>query len=125
MGRSLEDIASACIDISDGLAADLSHILQKSGVAAELQWDKLPFSVPVKEHIEQSGDWAFPITAGDDYELCFTVPQAHLHELEKVQFDSACSISEIGEIRQGQGLRIYRNSELLKLGRLGYQHFNE
>jgi thiamine-monophosphate kinase len=125
VGCSLEGVASACIDVSDGLAADLSHILQKSGVAAELQWDKLPLSLAVKEYVEQSNDWSFPLAAGDDYELCFTVPQARLHELESIQANCACSISEIGEIKQEGGLRIYRNSELLKLGRLGYQHFNE
>ena len=71
-GLGLRGIASACIDISDGLAADLNHILTDSGVGASLDWHSLPLSPAVKNYVAESGDWRMPLTAGDDYELCFT-----------------------------------------------------
>ena len=72
-GLALSGIANACIDISDGLAGDLGHILEQSNVGACLDWDALPLSDAVLTYIKDTGDWSMPLTAGDDYELCFTV----------------------------------------------------
>jgi len=72
-GLALTGIATACIDISDGLAGDLGHILKQSKVGACLDWEALPLSDAVRAYIADTGDWAMPLTAGDDYELCFTV----------------------------------------------------
>ena len=61
-GLELLDIANACIDISDGLASDLGHILEQSNVGACLDWDALPLSNGVLEYISDTGDWIMPIT---------------------------------------------------------------
>ncbi|RLA24636.1 MAG: thiamine-phosphate kinase [Gammaproteobacteria bacterium] len=122
-GRCLEGVASSCIDVSDGLAADLGHILNKSGVGASIQWEKLPLSSSVKIYVKCHDDWVFPLTSGDDYELCFTVPKAHLGKLAGIQNELSCTVTEIGEIEARKGLQIYLNGKKIELGRLGYQHF--
>ncbi|MFM8341132.1 MAG: thiamine-phosphate kinase [Methylomonas sp.] len=114
-GLALRDVAHACIDISDGLAADLGHILQKSGVGASLDWDKLPLSAEVQRYIQQTGDWQLPLVAGDDYELCFTAsPQSHLPE--------GCYC--LGVIEAEAGLRILRGGQPQTLEATGFEHFS-
>jgi thiamine-monophosphate kinase len=115
-GLALRHKASACIDISDGLTADLNHILEASNVGASIYWEKLPLSPPVSAYIEESGDWLMPLTAGDDYELCFTAPTTMIDELPA---GSIC----IGEITAESGLRLYRDGCLQSLTRKGYEHF--
>ncbi len=125
IGCLLEGIASSCIDISDGLAADLGHILKKSGVGASIQYEMLPLSTSVKHYIDSNKDELFPLSSGDDYELCFTVPEANLGDLLELKGGLDCAITEVGEIEAEMGLRVYQGKEEIKLERLGYQHFNE
>jgi thiamine-monophosphate kinase len=73
-GEELLNIASSAIDLSDGLAGDVKHILRKSGVGARIFVDKLPLSAAVKESVSSDEAIALALTAGDDYELCFTAP---------------------------------------------------
>ncbi|RLA18416.1 MAG: thiamine-phosphate kinase, partial [Gammaproteobacteria bacterium] len=115
-GRCLEGVASSCIDVSDGLAADLGHILNKSGVGASIQWEKLPLSSSVKIYVKCHDDWVFPLTSGDDYELCFTVPKVHLGKLAGIQNELSCTVTEIGEIEARKGLQIYLNGKKIELG---------
>ncbi|MDD1621351.1 MAG: thiamine-phosphate kinase [Methylococcaceae bacterium] len=116
-GLALRGIASACVDISDGLAADLGHILERSNVGACLQWDSLPLSAEVLDYVEQSGDWRMPLTAGDDYELCFAVPADFVGQLP---IGSRC----VGVIETELGLRIERAGRLETLEAKGYEHFS-
>lgn len=116
-GLALRSIAGACIDISDGLAADLGHILEKSGVGAYLDWERLPLSVEVQDYINHSGDWQMPLTAGDDYELCFTAPAGFQQGLPV-----GCHC--IGVIEAEPGLRIRRNGRLQILEEKGFEHFS-
>ncbi|TPQ28625.1 thiamine-phosphate kinase [Methylomonas koyamae] len=115
-GLALRGVASACIDISDGLAADLGHILQQSGVGAVLDWDKLPLSTAVGEYIATSSDWTLPLSAGDDYELCFTVPAPLA---AKVPAGCHC----VGVVEVESGLRIRRAGRIENIPARGYQHF--
>jgi thiamine-monophosphate kinase len=116
-GLALRDVASACIDISDGLAADLGHILQKSGVGACLDWDSLPLSPEVQEYIRLTGDWQMPLTAGDDYELCFTAAAGY-----EQQLPPGCYC--VGLIEAEQGLRIHRAGRIDRLEAKGFEHFS-
>ena len=74
LGMALRGIATAMIDVSDGLAADLGHILDASGVGAELRLQSLPLSPSVAAVVAADGDWSLPLASGDDYELCFCIP---------------------------------------------------
>lgn len=122
LGNALLGIASSCIDISDGLSADLNHVLKASGVGAEVWHKALPVTASVHQHMEELSDILWPYSTGDDYELCFTVP-------EKVAMSSLnqlapYDITKIGVIEEDKGLRIETNSgELLTLNK-GYDHFN-
>ncbi len=73
-GQALQRIANSAIDISDGLAADLGHILSASAVGASLQLENLPLSSALRDYLSPESAWNFALSAGDDYELCFTVP---------------------------------------------------
>ena len=116
-GIALRDIASACIDISDGLASDLGHILEQSRVGACLDWDQIPLSSQVQAYIQQTGDWPMPLTAGDDYELCFTVPDSLVDNVP-----SGCRC--VGVIEAEPGLRIKREGRIDTFEARGYEHFS-
>lgn len=122
-GLALRDIASAAIDISDGLAADLGHILEKSNVGAVVHTEDLPLSPLLKtlpKHI------ALPLAAGggDDYELCFTIPPTHVSTLEKQFSAQRIPYQKIGRICEGKGIEwISEGIEDFTLTDQGYQHF--
>ncbi len=123
-GISLAGFANACIDISDGLAADLSHILRESGVGAMLDWTALPLPSAVRQYIESGGDQWMPLRAGDDYELCFTVSAEREIELVSRMAEFGCSCVRIGHIEQQLGLRLRHDGIVFDLAELGYQHFS-
>jgi thiamine-monophosphate kinase len=122
-GIRLRGLASSCIDVSDGLAADLGHILEASGVGATIEWDRLPLTDGVSRYIAETGDWRMPLSAGDDYELCFTVPPANRDELEQRLATGDCPFAPIGRIDSQAGLRLLRDGRSIELPQDGYQHF--
>lgn len=125
LGVLLREQASACIDITDGLAADLGHILTASGVGAELVYEQLPLTEPVQHYVRCSGDWTFPLHCGDDYELCFTLPPHRQAELERRLAEHSIACSCLGRIVAADtpGLTITRNGQAMVLPRKGYDHF--
>lgn len=124
-GLALRGIASAAIDISDGLCADLGHILAASGVGARINLASLPLSATVATCIEKTGDWELPLSAGDDYELCFTIPAQQRAALlnAKQHFPAGCT--PIGTIEAEPGLRCIAPDGSLHTPRnSGYLHFD-
>ena len=117
-GGKLLDLASACIDISDGLAGDLGHILKQSGVGACLDWNAIPLSDEVKGYIKTTGDWRLPLTAGDDYELCFTVSPERTGDLSHIPHTA------IGVIESEPGLRIKKDGIIEILEGKSFEHFS-
>ena len=75
LGQALLGAATACADISDGLLADLDHILTRSGVSAEIEWERIPLS-PVLSTLTIARQHEAALAGGDDYELIFTAPPA-------------------------------------------------
>jgi thiamine-monophosphate kinase len=104
-GLALRGLARAAIDISDGLAADLGHILAASGVGARLELARLPLSDPVYRYVAETGDWGLPLSSGDDYELCFVLPAEARDQPGRVSAASGCRVSRIGWIEAEPGLR--------------------
>lgn len=116
-GLALLGVANSCIDISDGLASDLGHILKQSGVGATLDYEKLPLSNAVKNYIEQTGDFQMPLISGDDYELCFTVAPENIARVPE-------NCTQIGIIESTHGLHLKRAGEIEILTVKGYEHFS-
>jgi thiamine-monophosphate kinase len=116
----LRRFASAAIDISDGLQGDLAHILKASQCGALI--DRA--DVPVLPWIEQQNLYPLALGAGDDYEICCTVPSRHRSEIESWnRKHPACSLTCIGEITDsGFGMRVGERTEDLSVAR-GYRHF--
>ena len=122
-GLIIGDYANACIDLSDGLNSDLSHILNNSGVGATINWESLPLSAQVLAYIQQTNDWQMPLIAGDDYELCFTIPPENQPALEQQlkRLDYPCQC--IGFINAKQGLRLLKSDKIQLLTTKGFEHF--
>ncbi len=122
-GKRLRSLATSCIDISDGLQSDLMHILSASAVGAELEVEKLPYSNSLQA-LQQDEALELALTGGDDYELCFTLPEdtsaSMLEELNKL-----CPITRIGRVTavDSQLLLKNRDGEDLALDAAGWRHF--
>lgn len=96
-GLRLRSLASAAIDISDGLAADLGHLVTRSGVGAEVSLVHLPLSRTYQACFDEIG-WDVALSAGDDYELCFTAAPAHRAEITAVAAQLNLSVTRVGTI---------------------------
>ena len=122
-GMALRGIAHGAIDISDGLLADLGHILEMSEVGARIYLDRIPVSDVSRRHLKETG-WETVLAGGDDYELCFTVPDKNVAALEKLHF--ACGVHRVGEIEAAPGLRILDESgKPYHSKATGHNHFSE
>jgi thiamine-monophosphate kinase len=125
-GLALRDIASSAVDVSDGLAADLGHILKASGVGARLELDKLPLSSAVNAAIQGREDWSMVIAGGDDYELCFTLPVRYRSQVEAIAWECGVSMTRIGMIEEQTKLRCYLTDGSLWIAKhAGYDHFSK
>ena len=120
LGLSLRWIASAMIDISDGLLADLGHLLDAGNVGAQVNIGTIPYNERLDAEADTAQKWRYIISGGDDYELCFTVPPAKLQELERI----GTPVYRIGEITAEQGLRCIRKDGAAFIpDGFGYLHF--
>lgn len=120
-GIALRDIATAAIDISDGLAADLTHILNSSHVGANINTSFIPLSSTLQT-LPRDKAIDLALTSGDDYELCFTVPAAKKALLD--EYNKLSPITCIGEITATPGLIIVDEDGNEWHGKSsGYQHF--
>ncbi|MFZ5607863.1 MAG: thiamine-phosphate kinase [Pseudomonadota bacterium] len=119
LGHALRGIASACIDVSDGLLADLAHITRASGVGADIEADALPASDALREAFAIDAMRRLQAAGGDDYELCFTAPATQRAALQTLAAPLRLPLTRIGRIVAGSGVHC------AGLGPVppGYQHF--
>ncbi len=127
-GRLLAEagIPSAMIDVSDGLLADLGHILERSGVGAELESDLVPLSPYFRETAGRyhATPLELAVTGGEDYELLFTVPPAREAELRRFAAGMSCPVTVIGRITAEKGLSLRdRCGTPVVVAGSGYRHF--
>ncbi|MGH8502847.1 MAG: thiamine-phosphate kinase [Gammaproteobacteria bacterium] len=123
-GLGLRRIAHATIDVSDGLAIDLARVLTASGVGACISLDAIPLSAAARAVYGDAVDWAAVLTAGDDYELLFTVSPARAQDLARAFVGADCGITRIGQVERRAGLRYTLHGAAWTLDvRAGYDHF--
>ena len=119
LGRSLSGLATSAMDISDGLAGDLAHICEASGLGAAIQASRVPLSPPARAILARDGTWlATILSGGDDYELLFTLPPEREGEL------AGLAATVIGRMDAGSGVRVLDDAgNPFSLGAGGYRHF--
>jgi len=123
-GIALREQAHACVDVSDGLLADLGHICTASGVGAEIDAALLPRSSALLGLYDDTTALQFALSGGDDYELCFCVPATRLSQVQADLSRLGCGVSRIGRIVAGEGVRVRgHDGGWLDGGRSGWEHF--
>lgn len=124
LGLALSSIAHAGIDISDGLLADLGHIADMSQCGAEIHLDKLPLSSSFRDYFKKNIDWSLPLSAGDDYELCFTVSADKSAEIEQLSLKLNLPLTCVGMITAEHGVKcLTNNGEIYTPQHSGYEHY--
>lgn len=125
LGLALRSFSCCALDISDGLLADLEHILERSQVGAEIYLENLPLSRHLCTQYEQTQAEKFALTGGEDYELCFTVSEEKREEMEQVLRSQGIKVTCIGKILpQTNGLNLLKNGEKVALpAHCGFDHF--
>ena len=123
-GLTLRGLASGCIDVSDGLVADLRHILEGSGLGATLLTAKLPLSKGLLRLHGMEAAQRLALTGGDDYELLFTASPERQAMLEEKFKEIGCPVACIGSMEGKPGLRVLEASgHGMQLSEPGYRHF--
>ena len=124
LGLALRGIAHAAIDISDGLLADLGHILARSNLGAEIHFDAIPRSSVLQPLLNSELGRNCLLAGGDDYELCFTAPPLRREEIIALGERIGVKVSRIGNITKSKGLRLLDGAgKLMPSNRTGHDHF--
>jgi thiamine-monophosphate kinase len=124
LGLALRDIATSCLDISDGLLGDLQHILKASQVGAVISLNAVPTSKYIADHLHDAAFRSYLLAGGDDYELCFTAPLKKSAEIEAIAQRLQLPLSKIGTITPEKTLVVLdSHQQPVKLDQLGYNHF--
>jgi thiamine-monophosphate kinase len=123
LGLKLREIATSCIDISDGLLADLGHILEASNCGATIDLEKIPCIDFLINDLQNPQFQTFILAGGDDYELCFTAPQTQRETINLLSKQLNLPITCIGSTRMAIGLQTdYKNKPITLLTQ-GFDHF--
>lgn len=134
LGIQLRGLASSCMDISDGLTQDLTHILKASHCLAQIDVDKLPLSdVMLKEielsNISQEQALQYALTGGDDYELLFTISAYQLTQLNTLSRDKITVVGKIINNTQYRTtdplIQLMKNKQLVSFSQQGWDHFHQ
>ena len=102
LGERLRGLATAAIDVSDGFAQDLGHILERSGAGAMVEYELLPRSDEVKKIQDGKHQARLVLSGGDDYELAFTAPQSNRGELQALSAELKLALSRVGSVQAGE-----------------------
>ncbi|STM45645.1 thiamine-monophosphate kinase [Escherichia coli] len=123
-GQALRDLANSAIDLSDGLISDLGHIVKASDCGARIDLALLPFSDALSRHVEPEQALRWALSGGEDYELCFTVPELNRGALDVALGHLGVPFTCIGQMTADiEGLCFIRDGEPVTLDWKGYDHF--
>lgn len=125
LGKTLRGVASAAIDISDGLLADAGHIAKVSGCALRIERDRVPLSSAARTLLEEDpGLWTEIVAGGDDYELLISVPAERADEAEALAAGVDVPIARIGEAQAGEGVVLLDSEGVpIDIGQGGFVHY--
>ncbi len=124
LGLKLPSLAHSCIDISDGLLADLSHILKASNLGAALCLDKIPCHDFLRKQLDTPAFQQYLLAGGDDYELLFTAPPEAREPLSQLSIQLNLPLSLIGETTQDTELSVHYKHQKLVITKKGFDHFD-
>lgn len=122
-GLLLRGRARACIDLSDGLLADLGHVASASAVAIDLEAETLPMSDALRDRADDATRLRWQVAGGDDYELAFTVPELECDALLADLATAGCAATRIGRVLGGEGVRLLDARGDPIAPPQGWQHF--
>ena len=123
LGQGLRPLASACIDLSDGLLADLGHVARQSGLAARVWLDRLPTS-PFLEAVAGDERYTLQLGGGEDYGLCFSARPERQEAIGSLAASLGARVTRIGELETGAGIRCLRaDGREFLAGETGWEHF--
>lgn len=127
VGRELRRLATAALDVSDGLIADLTHLAQSSGVAVALDLEAIPFSGAAQDLVDAGLVSREELAAGgDDYEIVFSVAPERAPEVPEIAERTGVPIRQIGRVLAGAAGEILdRNGEKTSFKSKGYDHFSK
>lgn len=123
LGLAVRGIASAAMDLSDGLAGDLPKLAQASGLSAHVQIERLPLSAALSAAVTAPRARDFALSGGDDYELLLTVSRQQYQELASTAQRFGVALTAIGEMRRGSGVNWSLDDRKFEVAALGYDHF--
>ncbi len=125
LGQALRGLATAAIDVSDGLLADLTHICRLSGVGVTVELAQVPVSSIGAKHINSDEGRTAIVAGGDDYELCFTAHPNSRDSIEDLTNVLGVPITRVGQIKRGKGLSLLGgDGKPVKIDGRGYDHFS-
>ncbi|HEX9138592.1 MAG TPA: thiamine-phosphate kinase [Steroidobacteraceae bacterium] len=122
LGSGLRAVASACIDISDGLLTDAARLLTASRVGAQLRVGQLPLSAALRQAFGENA-WQHALLGGEDYELCFTVPPARAGELAQLSQRLGVACTACGVVRAETGLELVGSAGVIQFSAAPFDHF--
>jgi thiamine-monophosphate kinase len=122
-GAALAGLATAMIDVSDGLHEDAGKLLAASGCGADLDAGALPLSPPLRAFAGEAGARQFALTGGDDYELLFTVPAARERDLARRTRGFGCTLTRLGVVTRRRGVRWHLAGRPLRFVDRTWRHF--
>jgi thiamine-monophosphate kinase len=123
VGIALRGLASACIDISDGLGGDLEKLCAASGCGAEIDAAALPVSDALVTAVGRELAREYALTGGEDYELLFTVPLARLGAMTHAMALGLGPVTRIGTVMSGNGVRVSARGGVMQFSGAGFDHF--
>jgi thiamine-monophosphate kinase len=126
LGIRLREIVNSCIDVSDGLLADLQHVLDSSRLGAKIEQSSLPYIDAVKRWCDKQENYLAPATWGDDYELLFSAPESRRSEIDGFAEALELPLTRIGTLVTDPGIRIFTpGGEVVNVTASGYDHFRD
>ena len=123
LGLDLSRFATSCIDVSDGLAKDISNIIKETKCGAKIYLDKIPYKSIIKKALPKNRLYEAILGGGEDYELCFTANTKDSRKIKYLSKKHKIKITKIGTITK-RDVKYYDHNEEIKINLKGFDHFS-